>query len=135
VSTLHMHAHDPAPRGYAVVEHVLHYLTLADFGRQPDTVALPVRARPFGFVRCVNARHAVQRIVIRLRATPAAGDDLRQPLELLASYGGLNVRHPVVVARLEIVFEDDRRATVANSVGNRHAMLAQQAETRVPLRI
>src|SRR5690606_7013425 len=98
-------------------------------------VALPVGACPFRLDRRLDAVEFRQHSGVVGGPGAPAGDDRRQAFELLAPDRCLDVGHPVIVAANGIAFEDDLCAAVAQGVGHRHAVLSQQPEERVPLRV
>ena len=64
-------------------------------------------------------------------ATPR--DDLRQPAQLDDADGGLQVRHPVVVADLEVLLRGREHAGVPGRGGHAHRVLAQAPRPLRPL--
>src|SRR5215510_5039324 len=56
-------------------------------------------------------------------------------MQLLSADGGLYIRHPIVETEDRIRLENHLTRSVAHRVGNTHAVLTQETEAMVPLRI
>ncbi len=93
-----MSAHDSTPGRNAFVQHLLHYLVLIGVFRQTHAIALPIGVRPSRFLRKKQARDVRQQFVVAGGLLTAVGDGFGEPLELLASNGGLNVGQAVIEA-------------------------------------
>src|SRR5580704_19102191 len=85
-----------------------------------------------GFERRLKPDVVGKQFPIAAGERPAAGDDLRQTLELFPTNGSLNVGHAVVVAEHGMLLEDDLSRTVPHRVGNAHTVLAKHLEFGVP---
>ena len=85
----------------------LHHFALVAAVREADTVALPIGPRPLGLLRQAQARHVRKQRRITRRHPPTPFEDLRQPLELHASHGRLEVGQTVVEAKRLVSFEHD----------------------------
>ena len=113
IDRLAVAAHDAAPRGDASVQHDLHYRALIAMARQPHAIALPVAARIGGLERRRKPDIVGEQFGVTLGEDAAAGDDLRQSLELLSPDRGLNVGHTVIIAEHRVLLEYDLRANHA----------------------
>src|SRR5262249_36574577 len=71
-----------------------------------------------------------QRLGVAMRERAATRQHARKLAELLDADRGLEIRHPVVEADLRIGLELDGGAAVAVEIGERHPVLAQQAQAR-----
>src|SRR4051794_25064749 len=112
-----MGAHDAAARGDARIEHGLHDLTLVGACGQVRAVTLPVRTCPRRLFGNEHARNVSEEFAVALGEMTAAFEQRRQTFQLLASYGGLDVGHAVVVAELVVRFENHLRSAMADGVG------------------
>src|SRR5688500_6307429 len=101
-----MGVHDTAPGGDAVIEHELHDTELVYALGKPNTVALPIAARPSWLCREENTRKLCQLFRLVTGNLPAGLQNLRQSLELFAPYSGLQVGHPVIEANFRVSLED-----------------------------
>jgi len=120
-----MGAHDATAGADAGVEHGLHHFSLPTGGRQPHAEALPVRARGCPLDWNKKPLNVEQHLPVALGKCATLPDDLRQPLQLFASHGRLDVGHPVVEADHGVLFEDHLVGTVPHPVVDTHPVLSQ----------
>ena len=130
-----MGAHNAGARRDTAIQHPLHDSARLKMTRQPQTITLPVASRPLGFLRRQNFWNCGEQFLILRGKDSALGDHLRHALELLASYGCLNVGHPIIVTDAEIGLEDHLFGIVPRRIRNTHAMLTKEPELPVPIRV
>src|SRR3954453_21087188 len=101
VRRLAMRTHDASPGCDALIEQLLHQLSLIDPVRQTHAITLPIRPGPFWLVRKLQAFNVAEQFGIPGGDRPAASYQLGQPFKLFAPDSGLDVSHPIVKAHDE----------------------------------
>ncbi len=107
IRRLSVRGHDPAPSRDPFGEHRIEQ-GVAPAGvvvGQHDPEALVVGAPVQGVADHPQPGDVGEPLVVARRQEPTALDDLGQPRQLDQSDGGLDVRHPVVEARLEVALD------------------------------
>ncbi len=94
-----MCAHNSPARRDSMIEHVLHYRALVSVFGKAHAIALPVGTRPLRFRGRNESGNVSQQSPVASGHLPSVRDGLGNPLQLLASNGGLDVREAIIEAQ------------------------------------